>query len=144
MKKGEFTIVDAVHSKKDDLSVYKKLAEKYIIEICLKGSETSMNITDYMNILIMIVIHRFACQNGFEIIRIDYFESARDLERFTLSADTIRLMLNSPELTIDHTEMIPQFNNKKTWNILFSILEDDRNSSVRVSKWIRNHQDRLF
>ena len=52
------------------------------------------------------------------------FVKKNDLERFTLSADTIRLMLNSPELTIDHTEMIPQFNNKKTWNILYSILEE--------------------
>ena len=52
------------------------------------------------------------------------FVKKNDLERFTLSADTIRLMLNSPELTIDHTEMIPQFNNKKTWNILYSLLEE--------------------
>ena len=52
------------------------------------------------------------------------FVKKNDLERFTLSADTIRLMLNSPELTIEYTEMIPQFNNKKTWNILYSLLEE--------------------
>jgi len=29
MKKGEFTIIDAVHAYKEDFSMYKKLAEKY-------------------------------------------------------------------------------------------------------------------
>ena len=33
-------------------------------------------------------------------------------------------MYNSPEMTINYNEMIPQFNNNKVWNLLFQILED--------------------
>ena len=47
-----------------------------------------------------------------------------DLEDFTLNPDKIRLMYNSPEMTINYNEMIPQFNNEKVWNLLFQILED--------------------
>lgn len=47
-----------------------------------------------------------------------------DLEDFTLNPDKIRLMYNSPEMTIKYNETIPQFNNKKVWNLLFQILED--------------------
>ncbi len=46
------------------------------------------------------------------------------LEDYTLNPDKIRLMYNSPEMTINYKEMIPQFNNTKVWNLLFQILED--------------------
>ena len=52
------------------------------------------------------------------------FIQEKNLERFTLSSDTIRLMFNAPELTIDYTETIPQFNNKKVWQLLFYLLEE--------------------
>ena len=52
------------------------------------------------------------------------FIQEKNLERFTLSSDTIRLMFNAPELTIDYTETIPQFNNKKVWQLLFYALEE--------------------
>ena len=41
------------------------------------------------------------------------FIKNNDLENYTLSTDTIRLMFSSPELGIDYKESIPQFNNKK-------------------------------
>ena len=47
-----------------------------------------------------------------------------DLEDFTLNPDKMRLMYNSPEMTVNYREMIPQFNNNKVWNLLFQILED--------------------
>jgi len=47
-----------------------------------------------------------------------------DFENFTLNSDKIRLMYNSPEMTINYNEMIPQFNNNKVWDLLFQILED--------------------
>lgn len=52
------------------------------------------------------------------------FIKNNDLEDFTLSPDRIRLMYNSPEMTINYNEMIPQFNNNKVWDLLFQILED--------------------
>ncbi len=52
------------------------------------------------------------------------FIKEHNLEDYTLSADKIRLMFNSPEMNIDCREEIPQFNNQKTWNLLYSILED--------------------
>lgn len=42
----------------------------------------------------------------------NHFFKEHHLERFTLSSDTIRLMFSSPELTINYTETIPQYNNK--------------------------------
>jgi predicted kinase len=52
------------------------------------------------------------------------FIKNNNLEGYTLSADKIRLLFNSPEMTTSYTEMIPQFNNMKVWNLLFQILED--------------------
>ena len=52
------------------------------------------------------------------------FINNNNLEDFTLNPDKIRLMYNSPEMTINYNEMIPQFNNNKVWNLLFQILED--------------------
>lgn len=46
------------------------------------------------------------------------------LEDYTLNTDKMRLMFSSPEMTINYNEMIPQFNNKKVWNLLYQILED--------------------
>lgn len=52
------------------------------------------------------------------------FIKDNNLEDYTLNSDKIRLMYNSPDMTINYNEMIPQFNNKKVWNLLFQILED--------------------
>ncbi len=52
------------------------------------------------------------------------FIKEHHLERFTLSSDTIRLMFSSPELTINYTETIPQYNNKKVWDLLYQLLEE--------------------
>lgn len=52
------------------------------------------------------------------------FIKNNELEDFTLNPDKIRLMYNSPEMTINYNEMIPQFNNNKVWNLLLQILED--------------------
>ncbi len=46
------------------------------------------------------------------------------LEMYTLSSDTIRLMFNAPEQTIEYSSMIPQFNNKKVWSLLYYLLEE--------------------
>lgn len=47
-----------------------------------------------------------------------------DLERFTLNADQIRLMFNAPQMNISYSEEIPQFNNKKVWELLYYLLEE--------------------
>jgi len=52
------------------------------------------------------------------------FINKNNLEDFTLNPDKIRLMYNSPEMTIHYNEMIPQFNNNKVWSLLLQILED--------------------
>ena len=52
------------------------------------------------------------------------FIKNNDLENYTLSTDTIRLMYASPELGIDYKESIPQFNNKKIWDLLYTLLEE--------------------
>jgi len=46
------------------------------------------------------------------------------LERFTLSSDLIRLMFNAPQITLNYSEEIPQFNNKKVWELLYFLLEE--------------------
>lgn len=46
------------------------------------------------------------------------------LEDYTLSADTIRLMIQSPVLNTDGTLGISQKNDKKVWNFLFQLLEE--------------------
>lgn len=52
------------------------------------------------------------------------FIKNNDLENYTLSTDTIRLMYASPELGIDYKESISQFNNKKVWELLYTLLEE--------------------
>lgn len=52
------------------------------------------------------------------------FIKEHNLERFTLSSDEIRLMLNSPQMNLEYKEEIPQFNNKKTWDLLYLLLEE--------------------
>lgn len=52
------------------------------------------------------------------------FIKEHQLERFTLSSDQIRLMFNAPQLNTDYSEEIPQFNNKKVWELLYIILEE--------------------
>jgi len=52
------------------------------------------------------------------------FIKEHNLENFTLSSDQIRLMFNSPQMNIDYKEEIPQFNNKKVWELLFYLLEE--------------------
>ena len=51
------------------------------------------------------------------------FIKDNNLEDYTLNPDKIRLMYNSPEMTINYNEMIPQFNNNKVWTLLFELLE---------------------
>ncbi len=58
------------------------------------------------------------------------FIEEHHLEEYTLSADKIRLMFNSPEMNIEYREVIPQFNNQKAWDLLYSILE----SRMRVGE----------
>ena len=52
------------------------------------------------------------------------FIKDNDLENYTLSTDAIRLMYASPELGIDYKENIPQFYNKKVWDMLYYLLEE--------------------
>ncbi len=52
------------------------------------------------------------------------FVKEHNLENFTLSSDKIRLMFNSLEMNINYSEEIPQFNNKKVWELLYYILEE--------------------
>lgn len=52
------------------------------------------------------------------------FIKERKLENFTLSSDQIRLMFNAPQMNINYSEEIPQFNNKKVWELLYTILEE--------------------
>lgn len=52
------------------------------------------------------------------------FINEHDLERFTLNPDRIRLMFNAPQMNINYSEEIPQFNNKKVWELLYFILEE--------------------
>lgn len=46
------------------------------------------------------------------------------LENYTLSADKIRLLLQSPVLNLDGKYVITQKNDNKVWNLLFNILEE--------------------
>lgn len=52
------------------------------------------------------------------------FIKEHQLERFTLSTDQIRLMFNAPQININYSEEIPQFNNKRVWELLYTILEE--------------------
>ena len=52
------------------------------------------------------------------------FIKEHKLELYTLSTDKLRLMLNAPEMNIEYSENIPQFNNKKVWNLLYFLLEE--------------------
>lgn len=52
------------------------------------------------------------------------FIKEHNLENYTLSADKIRLMYSSPEMNINYGEEIPQFNNRKVWNMLYELLEE--------------------
>ena len=52
------------------------------------------------------------------------FIKEHNLEMYTLSSDNLRLMFNSPEITINYQEKIPQFNNEKVWQLLYAILEE--------------------
>lgn len=52
------------------------------------------------------------------------FIKEHNLENFTLSSDQIRIMFNSPQMNINYGEEIPQFNNKKVWELLYFILEE--------------------
>lgn len=46
-----------------------------------------------------------------------------NLSQYTLSADAIRLMLQSPVMTIDGTQVISQINDGKVWDFLFTTLD---------------------
>lgn len=47
-----------------------------------------------------------------------------DLEKYTLCADTIRLQLSAPEISIQGKDIITQTLNKVTWDTLFFFLEE--------------------
>ena len=47
-----------------------------------------------------------------------------DLEKYTLCADTIRLQLTSPQMTINGKDAISQKRNGQTWEMLFFFLEE--------------------
>lgn len=51
------------------------------------------------------------------------FIKENNLEQYTLSADEIRLLCESPVMTINGTFGISQNNEKKVWSLLFQILE---------------------
>lgn len=52
------------------------------------------------------------------------FVKENNLDEFTLSSDKIRLMFNAPQMNVEYTEVIPQFNNKMVWELLYSVLEE--------------------
>ncbi len=52
------------------------------------------------------------------------FIKDNNLEIYTLSADQIRLMYSSPEMNTSYSSEIPQFNNKKVWDLLYTLLEE--------------------
>jgi len=52
------------------------------------------------------------------------FIKENNLESYTISSDKIRLLFNAPEMDINYGEIIPQFNNKKVWNLLYYLLEE--------------------
>ena len=52
------------------------------------------------------------------------FIKENNLELYTLSSDKIRLLLNAPEMDVNYSEIIPQFNNKKVWDLLYFLLEE--------------------
>ena len=47
-----------------------------------------------------------------------------DLEKYTLCADTIRLQLSAPAMSIEGKDTISQKYNKQTWEMLFFFLEE--------------------
>lgn len=47
----------------------------------------------------------------------------QDLEKYTISSDTIRLMYASPILKVDGSYTITQRNDNRVWNTLYSLLE---------------------
>ena len=51
------------------------------------------------------------------------FIKENNLEQYTLSADEIRLLCQSPVMTTNGTFGISQENEKKVWSLLFQILE---------------------
>lgn len=53
----------------------------------------------------------------------DYWVKQNGLEPYTLSADNIRLLLQSPETTLNGNTAITQKNDGKVWKLLFEILE---------------------
>lgn len=52
------------------------------------------------------------------------FIKDNNLEQYSISADNIRLMIQSPVQMPDGTMQISQSNDKKVWNLLFDILEE--------------------
>ncbi|MDE5630045.1 MAG: metallophosphoesterase, partial [Bacilli bacterium] len=52
------------------------------------------------------------------------FIKDNNLNIFTLSADQLRLMYSAPQMNLNYQEEIPQFNNKKVWNLLYELLEE--------------------
>jgi len=55
------------------------------------------------------------------------FLKENNLEQYSLCADDIRLLVQSPALNIDGNWIISQKNDKRVWQLLFTILEDRMN-----------------
>lgn len=51
------------------------------------------------------------------------FIKENDLQKYTVSADDLRLLMASPQLTLDGSPAISAANDKKVWNYLFQFLE---------------------
>ncbi|NJO64542.1 MAG: AAA family ATPase [Richelia sp. RM2_1_2] len=57
----------------------------------------------------------------------DHWLKENNLEEYSLSADNIRLMIQSPILNIDGSFSISQKNDKRVWGLLFEMLEERMN-----------------
>lgn len=75
------------------------------------------------------------------------FIKEHNLEQYTLSADKIRLMYQSPKMDIDGRYIISCNNDKKVWKSLFHILEQRMSRggicSHRCDKFKNTRNDKI-
>lgn len=105
MKKGEFTIIDAVHAYKEDFSMYKKLAEKYRYRTF---------VIDFTKIPIEEVLKRNQTREGYKIV----------------PENSIKRVYKAFE-----KEEIPknfQIIEKETWRVLLNTDPVDKNSYQNI------------
>lgn len=67
-----------------------------------------------------------------------------NLERFTLSADNIRIMVQSPTMNEDGKYEITQKNDSKVWKVLFEMLEDRMKKGEFVVIDATHNNDKLM